>query len=135
MKRLLDYRSLNTDLANLLLRMIFGGLFNYHGFSKIMSFNGILPQFKDHIGIGSKLSLILVIFAEFFCGFLITIGFLTRITVIPIFITMLVAFFIAHAKDTFQVKELAFVFLLLSIVIFILGSGKFSMDKLISRKD
>jgi putative oxidoreductase len=126
-----SYQSLNTDIAALLLRLIFGGLFVYYGYTKLILFNQILPIFKDVIGIGSKTSLVLVIFAEFFCGFLVTIGFLTRITVIPIFITMAVAFFIAHANDPFQMKNLAFVYLLLSIVVFVLGSGKFSIDKLI----
>lgn len=132
--KILSYEPLNTDLASLMLRIIFGGLFIYHGYTKLLSFNEILTQFPDLIGIGSKTSFVLVIFAEFVCGFLVTIGFLTRLTVIPIFITMMVAFFIAHAEDPFKVKELAFVYLLLSIVIFVLGSGKYSLDKLILKK-
>ena len=91
-------------------------------------------MFGDIIGIGSKLSFNLVIFAELICGFLVLIGFMTRIAVIPVFITMIVAYFIAHEKDTFQVKQIAFVYLLLSIVVFILGSGKYSLDKLLSKK-
>ncbi len=91
-------------------------------------------MFQDLIGIGSRLSFNLTIFAQLFCGFLVLIGFVTRLSVIPIFITMAVAFFIAHAQDPFDVKALAFVFLLLSIVIFVLGSGKYSIDKLMSKK-
>lgn len=132
--KILSYHSLNTDIASLLLRLIFGGLFIFHGYTKLISFDEILPIFKDVIGIGSKLSLILVIFAELFCGILVTIGFFTRITVIPIFITMTVAFFGAHAKDTFIMKELPFLFWLLSFVVFVSGSGKFSIDRLIQRK-
>ncbi|HEY1112570.1 MAG TPA: DoxX family protein, partial [Chitinophagaceae bacterium] len=70
----------------------------------------------------------LVIFAELVCGFLVLIGLLTRLTVIPIFITMAVAFFVAHANDPFDVKALAFVFLLLSVIVFVLGSGRYSID-------
>ena len=101
---------------------------------KLASYDEILPMFTDLIGIGSKLSFILVIFAELVCGFFVAIGFFTRLAVIPIFITMVVAFFIAHAKDPFDVKSLAFVFLLLSIVVFVLGSGRFSVDRLIFKK-
>jgi putative oxidoreductase len=129
-----SYRALSTDVAALLLRLIFGGMFVRFGYMKVASYNMILPMFGDIIGIGSKLSLNLVIFAELVCGFLVAIGFLTRLTVIPIFITMIVAFFIAHAKDPFDVKALAFIFLLLSIVVFVLGSGKFSVDRLLFRK-
>lgn len=131
---LLSSRSLNTDLAALFLRLIFGGLFIYHGYTKIASFNEILPMFPDIIGIGAKLSFILVIFAEFFCGIFILLGFITRFSVIPILIAMIVAYFIAHGKDPFNVKELAFAYMLLSIVVFILGSGRFSLDRLILKK-
>jgi putative oxidoreductase len=92
-------------------------------------------MFTDIIGIGSKLSFNLVIFAELGCGFLVLIGFLTRITVIPIFISMTVAFFIAHAKDPFLMKQYPFILLLLSIAVFVSGSGKYSIDTLIFKKN
>jgi putative oxidoreductase len=132
--KILSTWSLNTDVAALLLRLIFGGLFIYHGYDKIDHYHMYLSMSKDIIGIGTKLSFNLVIFAEFFCGFFVAIGFLTRLTVIPIFISMSVAFFVAHAKDAFMVKELAFLFLLLCIPIFILGSGKYSVDTLVFKK-
>ena len=129
--KILSLQPLNSDVAALLLRLIFGGLFFYHGCQKVIHYNEYLSFFKDIIGIGIKLSYNLLIFAELVCGFFVAIGFLTRITVIPIFIAMAVAFFIAHAKNAFMVKELAFLFLLLSIVIFVLGSGRFSLDRLL----
>src|SRR5690606_15829640 len=98
---------------------------------KLAAYDQILPVFGDIIGIGSKLSFILVIFAEFGCGILVAIGFLTRLSVIPIFITMTVAYFIAHAADPFDAKTLPLVYWLLSFVIFILGSGKYSVDRLL----
>ena len=131
--RILSPASLNTDLAALLLRILFGGLFVYYGYNKLAAYDTILPQFGDLIGIGSKLSFNLVIFAEFFCGLFVLVGFLTRLSVIPIFITMVVAYFIAHAKDPFDVKAESFIFLCLSIVVFILGSGRYSIDQLLFR--
>jgi putative oxidoreductase len=129
--RLISYRSLNTDIATLLLRLIFGGLMFRYGYLKVVSYNQILPMFGDIIGIGSKLSFHLVIFAEFVCGFFVLIGLFTRLSVVPIFITMVVAYFVAHAKDPFDMKAVAFIFMVLSIVIFILGSGKYSLDRII----
>ncbi len=131
--RILSTVSLNTDLATLLLRLLFGGLFVYYGYRKIEAYDTILPQFGDLIGIGSKLSFNLVIFAEAFCGLFVLLGFLTRLSVIPIFITMVVAYFIAHAKDPFDGKAEAFIFMVLSLVVFILGSGKYSIDRLLFR--
>lgn len=131
--RLLSYNPLDLDVASLLLRLLFGGLFIRYGYLKLSSYNEILPMFGDIIGIGPTLSFNLVIFAEFFCGILVTVGFLTRLSVIPIFVTMAVAFFVAHAKDPFDAKAIAFIFLLLSIVIFVLGSGKYSIDRFLFR--
>ena len=66
---ILNHQSLNKDLATLLFRLIFGAMFVYYGYTKLASFNEILPMFGDIIGIGAKLSFSLVIFAELFCGF------------------------------------------------------------------
>jgi putative oxidoreductase len=127
----LSYQSLNTDLGKLLLRLILGSLMAYHGYQKFASYDQILPMFSDIIGIGAKLSFNLVIFAELVCGILVAIGLLTRLAVIPIFITMCVAYFVAHAADPFQNKELPFTVLLLAIVVFVLGSGRYSVDALL----
>jgi putative oxidoreductase len=126
--------SLNNDMASLILRLVVGGLFIFHGYSKLTAFNDMYSTFPDLIGLGSKLSYILVVFAEFFCGIFVALGFLTRFSIIPILITMIVAFFIAHKTDTFHVKELSFLFMILSVVIFILGSGRISLDRLLFKK-
>jgi putative oxidoreductase len=132
-KLMLSPKPINADLAILLLRLTFGVMFMYYGYQKLLAFNAILPNFTDYLGIGSKLSLILVVFAELGCGFLVLIGLLTRLSVIPILITMVVAYFIAHGNDPFDAKQLAFLFLLLSVVIFVTGSGKYAVDRLLMK--
>jgi putative oxidoreductase len=134
MNKLVNYRPWSLDMAALLLRLIFGGLFIYHGWGKIEGYNTILPQFPDIIGIGAKLSYNLVIFAEFVCGILVVLGLLTRLAVIPILITMIVAYFKALAGAAFQMKELAFLFLLLTLVILLLGPGRYSVDRLLYKE-
>ena len=131
MKKLLSLSPLNSDITALLLRLIFGGLFVRFGYMKAASYNDIMPMFQDIIGIGAKLSFNLVIFAELVCGFLVLVGFFTRLSVIPVFITMVVAFFIAHKADPFDMKISAFIFLCLSVVVFVMGSGKYAVDRLI----
>lgn len=133
MKRLLNPESLNTDLATLILRLVFGGMFIYHGYPKLVGYNDMLGMFGDPVGLGTELSVILVIFAEFFCGIFILLGLFTRFAVVFTFITMLVAYFVAHAKDEFMVKMLPFVYIWLCVVIFILGSGRYSLDAVISK--
>ena len=97
-KRILSTDAFNNDAAALLLRLIFGGLFLYFGIFKLQLFDQLYHNFSDPIGIGPKLSFILVLFAEVLCAFFIVIGFFTRLSVIPIFIVMLVVFFIVDAK-------------------------------------
>lgn len=129
--RLLSTQPWAPHFAALLLRLILGGLFIYHGYLKIENYSTFQPMMQDVIGIGSKLSYNLVIFAEFGCGILLVLGFLTRLAVIPILITMIVAFFIAHKNDAFMMKTLPFAYMLLCLPVFILGSGKYSVDRLI----
>lgn len=133
MRKLFNPRSLNTNVAALLLRIVFGGMFVHYGYGKLVNYDAILPVFGDIIGIGSQLSFNLVIFAELFCGLFILLGFVTRFSVIPVFITMIVAYFVAHANDPFDAKQIAFVYLVLCPVVFVLGSGKYSVDALIFR--
>ncbi len=127
-------QSLNTDFATLLIRFIIGGMFIYHGYLKIENYNTYMPMMQDIIGIGPKLSYNLVIFAEFGCGILVVLGFLTRLAILPILFTMIIAYFMAHEKDAFMMKMLPFIYMLLCVPIFILGSGKYSMDRLIFKK-
>lgn len=131
MKKLLfGINPINMDIAALALRIIVGALFIYHGATKIASFNEMFDQFPDLIGIGSGATLVLVILAEFGGGILVLTGLITRLAVIPIFITMVVAFFVVHASDPFQAKELALVYMILSVIVFLVGSGKYSIDRL-----
>ena len=132
-KKLLTTNSFNYEITALLLRIIFGGLFLYFGISKLQLFDQLYNNFADPIGIGPKLSFILVLFAEVLCAFFILIGFLTRPSVIQIFIVMIVVFFFVHAKDPFQEKILAFLLMLLCLPVFITGSGRYSVDALIRK--
>lgn len=133
--RIINYSALNADIAALLLRLIVGGMFISYGYLKLADYDKMLSMFGDPIGIGSKLSLNLVIFAEFFCGIFVAVGFLTRLSVIPILITMIVAYFVALGNMKFlePLKQISFVYMLLCLPIFVLGSGNYSVDGLLFR--
>jgi putative oxidoreductase len=91
-------------------------------------------QFPDPLGMGPAISLVLAVFAELICSILIGFGFLTRLAAFPLIITMAVAAFMVHAGDPFKQKELSLIYLILYIVLFIIGSGKYSVDYFISKK-
>ena len=134
MKKLFSLYNLDTDLSALLLRLILGGLFIYHGYFCIEHVQEYRPMSQPIIGIPGKLSYDLIMVFQLGCGILLCLGFLTRLSVLPITFMMTIAFFVAHKKDTFQVKELAFAYMLISIVVFITGSGKYSLDALLFKK-
>lgn len=135
MKRLTSITPLDTDLATLILRAIFGGMFIFHGWPKLANYSNMVEMFNDPVSIGNEASVALVVFAEVFCGLFVLLGFLTRFSIIPIFITMLVAYFVAHKADPFMDKMLPFLYLFLCVVIFILGSGRYSLDAALSNRN
>lgn len=100
--------SATMSFSLLFLRITVGLLMLTHGYGKLMMLVAEGPvQFADPIGMGVTASLILVVFAEFFCSIFLILGLGTRFSVIPLLVTMLVAAFIIHANDPLNVKELA----------------------------
>ena len=123
------------NIALLFLRITIGVFMLTHGFGKLtMLFDGGPVQFADPIGIGPVASLTIAVFAEFVCSLFLILGAATRLAVLPLIITMMVAGFIVHAGDDFFVKEKAFLFLVVFITIAIAGAGKISVDNLIYKK-
>ncbi len=120
----------NIAIGQLVLRVGAGALMLVHGIPKMMMlFSGNPIQFPDPIGLGVYPSLILTVIAQVVCSVLVILGVATRVASIPIIFSMLVAFFVLHANDPFQQKELALVFALMFSVILIMGGGKYSLRK------
>jgi putative oxidoreductase len=120
------------DLAVLVLRISAAAFMIIHGYPKLERLlEGGEIRFGDPIGLGPTLSLVLVVFAEFFCSIFIAIGLGTRLASIPLIITMAVAAFVAHGSDPFNSKEKALLYLLIYTVLLITGSRKYSMDHLL----
>lgn len=114
----------------LALRLLFGGLLIWHGVNKIIDFQALLEIFPNPLGVGSRLSLYLVIFAEVFCGAGVVLGAFYRLALIPIIISMGVALLFAHHGQTFVHKELAFIFFVVFILLFMMGAGRYSLDNM-----
>ena len=116
----------------LALRILFGVLLLSHGVQKWMNFSAMSGSFPDPLGVGSTLSLGLAIFGEVFCSVGFIFGAFYRLALIPMIFTMGMAFFVIHANDPFAIKELAFIYLVVFILMYITGPGKFSIDHIIS---
>jgi putative oxidoreductase len=117
----------------LLLRIISGILMMSHGYGKLLQFNEKKAVFHDFMGLGSTNSLLLAIFAEFFCALFLAIGLFTRLVSVPLVIVMAVAVFDVHQMDFFDTGEKAALFLGIFSTILLCGPGKASIDGIASK--
>lgn len=115
----------------LIVRIFFGIMFLTHGYDKLMAHATMANLFADPFGLGSAISFWMVVFAELVCSLALIFGILQRIALIPMMVTMIVAFFFVHGGAPFATKELSFIYLMAFILLFITGPGKYSFDAVI----
>ena len=153
---LLSSLEASSDKWIILIRLSLSGVFIFEGIQKLI-FPDILGTGR-FIGIGIPYAELMgpfVGFLELFFGIFILLGFLTRISSIPLIIIMLVAIFstkipilIGHDFAGFSLRELSrygfwsfshetrtdWAMLLSSIYILFIGGGRWSFDFLIEKK-
>lgn len=121
------------SLLILALRLFFGILFFSHGIDKMINFNELSYTYPSVLGFGSYMTLMVSIFCEFACSLFLIVGLLVRITVIPMIAAMAVAFFDIH-DGMFPAGELSLIYLILFVILYITGPGRYSIDYLIDMK-
>jgi len=124
----------SEDVAKLLLRISVGVMILFHGFNKVISgisgvryltTNAGLPEFFAYG----------VFIGELVFPVLIILGLYARVASIGVAFTMLMAIFLAYGSSLFElgkhgapVFELPFLYFIMSIVIFLQGSGKYAVN-------
>lgn len=126
-------QSNSTNLALLIFRVGVGIMMLTHGFPKFQRLMAGEFRFGDPIGLGVEASLILTVLAEFVGSILLILGLVTRFALVPMMVTMFVAWTIVHADDPFGTQEKSALYLLCFVVLFITGPGKFSLDERLFR--
>lgn len=117
----------------LLIRLFFGILFFMHGLDKLTNFNELSFTFPSVLGFGSYMTLMVAIFCEFACSMFLITGLMTRILLIPMILSMAVAFFDIH--DAMMPEgELSLIYLIIFLGLFIAGPGRYSVDYLIDKR-
>ena len=121
------------SLLLLALRLLFGGLLLSHGIQKWTNFERHVRRISGPTGSWTfGFSRLGPFLGSFFVRLALFLGALYRLAMIPMIFTMGVAFFVIHGNDPFSLKELAFVYLVIFILMYIAGPGKFSLDRLIA---
>jgi putative oxidoreductase len=136
---------INLSFGILLIRVVIGVLMAFYGYEKLIHFDEMAAsdfwaKNVSFLGMTGKFPLALTIFAEFFCSLLLIVGLLTRLALIPLLICMgyIVAivgqFSIVEAGDNGSNLNSAFVYFITYLGLFFTGSGKYSLDAMISKK-
>ena len=117
----------------LAVRLFFVVLFFVHGLDKLMNFSVLSETYPSFFGLGSYMTLMLAVFSEFCCSLFLIAGLLERIMVLPMIVAMGVAFFDVH--DAMMPEgELSLIYLVMFIILFFTGPGRYSLDYLIDMK-
>ena len=137
MKKLFEPHSgtATRDLALLVLRLVIASLLITHGlpkFEKMISGQEI--QFASVMGMSKEVSLFLAMFAEFICAIFVMFGFATRLSTIPVIITMAVICLSIHGDDPIGKKELPLMYMTGFFAVFLMGPGRYSVDYLIHKR-
>ena len=126
-------RGKGVSLLILLLRIVFGVLFFTHGLDKMMNFTELVNVYPSVFGFGSYMTLMVTIFCEFCCSLFLIAGLIVRIMTVPMIVAMAVAFFDIH-DAMFPEGELSLIYLIVFLILFITGPGRFSVDYLIDSR-
>ncbi|WP_324171323.1 DoxX family protein [Sulfurimonas sp.] len=125
---------MNTDIAKLILRLSLGIMMLFHGVEKII--NGIsgVKYLTTNAGLPEFLAYGVYV-GEVVFPILIILGLYARVASLGLAFNMLMAIFLAHgstllelSKNGSPVIELPFFYLVISVVIFLLGSGKYGVN-------
>ncbi len=127
------FRGKGVSLLILVVRVFFGVLFFTHGLDKLMNFNRLVDTYPNILGFGSYMTLMVTVFTEFCCSLFLIAGLLQRIMTIPMFLSMAVAFFDVH-DAMLPEGELALIYFIMFLGMFLVGPGRYSVDYLIDRK-
>lgn len=127
------FRGKGVSFLILAVRVFFGVLFFVHGMDKMMNFSELMAGFPSVLGLGSYMSLMLAIFCEFCCSLFLIAGLLQRVILIPMMVSMGVAFFDVH-DAMLPEGELALIYMVVFFILFLVGPGRFSLDYLLDRR-
>ena len=125
---------LSEDVGKLILRVSISVLMLFHGFSKLsggvdkIAAKLVNSGFPEFLAYG-------VYVGEIILPILIILGLFTRLAALGMGMTMCFAIFLVYSEKIFMLSkngapviELPLLYLVLSVVIFFIGAGKYSLD-------
>ncbi|MBU0720929.1 DoxX family protein [bacterium] len=125
---------MSADIAKLLLRLSVGILMLFHGVHKIINGIGGVKHLVNNAGLPEFIAYGVYV-GEVIIPIFILLGLYARVASLFLAFNMLMAIFLAYGSSLFATGkhgglliELPLFYLVLSIVIFLLGSGKYAVN-------
>ena len=124
----------NSDIGKFVLRLLVGGMMLFHGVDKMI--NGIsgIKQLTVNAGLPEFFAYGVYV-GEVIVPIFILLGLYARMASIVLAINMAMAIFLAYGSSVFTlgkygtpIIEMPLFYLVLSMVIFLLGSGKYAVN-------
>jgi putative oxidoreductase len=131
-----------NSLGLLVLRLVLGWIFFYHGAQKLfgafggMGMNGFTPFIaSQHLPLLPAAAWAwMAACGEFFGGVFVFLGLLTRLAAIPIIVTMLVAITTVTGQKGFAGYEFNLALIAMSVTLILSGAGLISLDALVFKR-
>lgn len=105
-----------------------------HGFKKLPPSDQFIGYISSIGFPAPSMSAWMAALFEFGGGIFIAMGLATRLSSFGLAFTMSVAVFMAHVHDPFSKKELGLLYMIVALVLFFTGPGRYSIDAMISRR-
>lgn len=130
-----------ANLGRLFLRLFIGIMLMQFGVRQIVQFDVLKEVFPHEIGMSSHATLIVMICIEIVCSTFIMFGFLTRLMIIPPFVSMVLAeYYILHdyvteapyLLDWHNIGYVPVLFMGIYFFLLLVGPGKISVDYFLS---
>lgn len=125
---------MTNDIARLLLRVTVGFMILFHGFDKVINGIGGVKHLTVSAGLPEFFAYGVYV-GEIVVPILILLGAYARAASLVLAFNMLAAIFLAYGSSLFSlgkhgapVFELPFLYFVMSILIFMLGSGKYALN-------
>ena len=136
--RVLSAATAVQPVALLLVRVVVGLVFVFSGWGKLHGLDHVIEYFRE-LGIPfPELQAPFVATVEFVGGLAVVLGLGTRVAVIPLSATMVVAILTAKLKGLDGPSDVLFFsetdYLVFFFALFAFGAGRFSLDALIARR-
>jgi putative oxidoreductase len=135
-------RTIMQSLVLLLIRLYWGWQMFVSGRAHLSDVATMVQRFHDWGVPFPTFNVYLSGLTECTCGLLLLAGFASRVITIPLIIDFCVAYLTASRETVLNVfkdpdafvSDAAFLFLFASVMVFVFGPGKFSIDWLLARK-